>query len=107
MAPAAKEMKDVLAAIAFKAPSPPVVANVTAAAVRDAAKVADLLVEQITGRVRWRETVAAMAKEGVDTVVEVGSGKVLTGLVKRIDPALATFAVETAGDIKAFAEARK
>ena len=107
MKPAADAMRDVLSTIDFRAPAVPVVANVAAAPQRDAAKIKDLLVEQITGRVRWRESVSWMAQNGVDTQIEVGSGKVLTGLAKRIVPDLASFAVETAADIDAFAKARK
>ncbi len=107
MAPAAKEMERVLAAVAFEPPRPAIFANVTAAPVRDSDKIAALLVQQITGRVRWRESVAAMAAAGVDTQVEVGSGKVLTGLAKRIAPDMKTFAVETAADIEVFDKARK
>jgi [acyl-carrier-protein] S-malonyltransferase len=107
MAPAAREMERVLAAVAFLPPRPTVVANVTAAPVRDSDKIAGLLVQQITNRVRWRESVAAMAAAGADTQVEVGSGKVLTGLVKRIAPDMKIFAVETAADIEAFDKARK
>ena len=106
MQPAADEMhKVLLAAAAAKAPKPSLIANVTAAAVTDAAQIAGLLVQQITGRVRWRETVAALAPGGADTQVEIGAGKVLTGLAKRIEPSLATFAVETPADVDAFVKA--
>ena len=107
MAPAAKEMERVLAELSFQPPRPAIFANVTATPVRDSDKIASLLVQQITGRVRWRESVAAMAAAGVDTQVEIGSGKVLTGLAKRIAPDMKTFAVETAADIEVFDTARK
>lgn len=107
MAPAAQEMRAALDAVDLRAPVPALFANVTAAPVRDAAKIRDLLIEQITGRVRWRESVAAMAAQGVDTHVELGAGKVLTGLAKRIEPTLMTFAIETPADLHAFLVARR
>lgn len=83
MAPAATQLEKALAATAFAAPSVPLIANVTAKAVSDPALLADLLVRQATSRVRWRESMAAMAGQGVTTVLELGAGKVLTGLAKR------------------------
>lgn len=107
MQPAADEMHDVLMTVLAKAPKPPVVANVTAGPVSDAKQIVGLLVQQITGRVRWRESVAAMAKGGADTQVELGAGKVLTGLVKRIEPGMATYSVETPADVEAFVKVRQ
>lgn len=107
MKPAADDMRDVLSTVDLRAPSIRVVANVSAAVEGDPAKIKQQLVDQITGRVRWHESVALLAKSGVDTQIELGAGKVLTGLAKRIDPSLATFAIETAADIDAFAKARK
>lgn len=107
MQPAADEMRQVLMTVLPKAPKPAVLANVTAAAVTDPKQIVELLVQQITGRVRWRECVAAMAKGGADTHVELGAGKVLTGLVKRIEPGLVTYAVETPADVEAFGKARR
>ncbi|HMO28286.1 ACP S-malonyltransferase [Enterovirga sp.] len=84
MAPAAEVMKEALAATRIEAPAVPVVANVEAAPLSDPNAIRDALVRQVVGTVRWRESVEAMAGRGVDTFVEVGAGKVLTGLVKRI-----------------------
>ena len=106
MQPAAAEMQQVLMMVLPKAPKPAVVANVTASPVTDPKQIVDLLVQQITGRVRWRESVAAMANGGADTLLELGAGKVLTGLVKRIAPGVATYSVETPADVEAFVKAR-
>ena len=103
MQPAAAEMQRVLAAVPLKAPSAPLVANVTAAQVCDPGEIRVLLVRQITGRVRWRESIAHMAVAGVDTLLELGAGKVLGGLARRIEPALVTHSVETPDDVAAFA----
>lgn len=84
MAPAADAMREALAGIELRRPSVPVVANVLAAPVADPAAIREALVRQVTATVRWRESVAAMAAAGVDRFVEVGAGKVLSGLVKRI-----------------------
>ncbi|TPW33405.1 ACP S-malonyltransferase [Martelella alba] len=101
MAPAAKAMEEALAAVAKTAPIVPVIANVRALPVEDADEIARLLVEQVTGRVRWRETVSWFAGNGVDTLYEVGAGKVLSGLARRIDKSLATAAIGAPGDIDA------
>ena len=103
MEPAAGEMQRVLAAVVMKAPSVPLVANVTAAQASDPTEIRALLVRQITGRVRWRESVAHMAAAGVDTLLELGAGKVLAGLARRIEPAVVTHSVETPDDVAAFA----
>lgn len=102
MAPAADAMAKALAAEPPRAPLVPVVANVTAQPVSDPVEIRDLLVQQVTATVRWRESVATMKAEGVDTVVELGAGKVLAGLVKRIDPELAASSVGTPAEIEAF-----
>lgn len=85
MQPAADVMAEALAATDIKAPSVPVVSNVTAQAVSDPAQIRDLLVKQITGMVRWRESVIWMKGQGVSEMIELGAGKVLSGLVKRIE----------------------
>jgi [acyl-carrier-protein] S-malonyltransferase len=85
MAPAAKIMEGALAETDLKKPSPAVVSNVTAQSVTDPAEIKKLLVDQITGMVRWRESVLWMKKQGVNEMIELGAGKVLNGLVKRID----------------------
>ncbi|MBK5920878.1 [acyl-carrier-protein] S-malonyltransferase [Rhodothalassium salexigens] len=89
MQPAAEEMAEALAGARIAAPAVPVVANVTAEPVTEPETIRRLLVEQVTAPVRWRESVASFAGLGIDGVVEVGPGKVLTGMVKRIDRSLA------------------
>jgi [acyl-carrier-protein] S-malonyltransferase len=102
MQPAADEMAAALAESPPRAPVVPLVANVTAAPVSDPAEIGRLLVEQVTGLVRWRECVLAMKERGVDTVVELGAGKVLAGLVKRIDRELTSLSVQAPAEIDAF-----
>ncbi|GBQ45666.1 ACP S-malonyltransferase [Komagataeibacter sucrofermentans] len=106
MEPAAEAMRKALDEAEIKAPVVPVVANVTAGKVTDPATIRDLLVRQITGTVRWRESVDAMAAMGVDSFVEIGSGKVLAGLVKRINGDVATRSVGTPADIEAYLATR-
>ncbi len=105
MAPAAAEMAVALAESSIAAPIVPVVANVTAAPVSEPAAIRDLLVKQVTSLVRWRESVLAMKERGVTELFEVGSGKVLTGLAKRIDRDLVASAVGTPADIDVLAKA--
>jgi [acyl-carrier-protein] S-malonyltransferase len=100
MAPAADAMAAALADVAMADPVVPVIANVRAAPVKDAAEIRALLVEQVTGQVRWRETVEWFAANGVTTLYEIGSGKVLTGLVRRIDKTVSGIAVNTPEDIE-------
>ena len=100
MQPAADAMADALAKTALQAPLVPVYANVTAAPVADPETIKRLLVEQVTGTVRWRESVAAMAEAGVSDFVEFG-GKVLGPMVKRIAPDVVTMNVVTMADIEA------
>lgn len=101
MGPAAEAMAAALAKVTVKDPAVPVVANVRAAPVSDAATIVSLLVEQVTGRVRWRETVEWFAENGVTTLYEIGTGKVLTGLARRIDKRVSGVAVNTPADIDA------
>jgi [acyl-carrier-protein] S-malonyltransferase len=101
MAPAADAMAEALGKVSAKSPIVPLIANVRAAPVTDASEIVKLLVEQVTGQVRWRETVEWFAKNGVTSLYEIGSGKVLTGLVRRIDKSLAGTAVNTPADIEA------
>jgi len=103
MAPAADVMADKLAAIDIQSPAVPVVANVTATPTSDPAQIRSLLVEQVTSRVRWRECILAMKDMGVTTFVEVGAGKVLTGMIRRIDRDLSGVSVQSLEDIEAFA----
>lgn len=102
MQPAADAMAEALAAVTIGAPAVPVVANVTASAVSDPNEIRRLLVEQVTGMVRWRESVLYMKEQGVDTLVELGSGKVLSGLAKRIDKELAGTSVQGPADVESF-----
>jgi [acyl-carrier-protein] S-malonyltransferase len=99
--PAADAMAEALATVDVRRPSVPVVANVLAQPISDPDEIRRRLVEQVTGTVRWRECVLAMAAAGVTTLLEVGSGKVLTGLAGRIDKALKTHAVGGPADIEA------
>jgi [acyl-carrier-protein] S-malonyltransferase len=105
MKPAADEMAEALAEAKILPPSVPVVANVTAAPVKDPETIRRLLVEQVTGLVRWRESVLAMKAAGVDTIVELGAGKVLSGLVKRIDRDIATSSAGAPAELEAVAKA--
>ena len=106
MQPAADAMAAALADVALKAPAVPVVANVTARPVVEPAEIVRRLVEQVTGTVRWRDSVAFMAGQGVTSFYETGSGKVLSGLVKRIAAGAAGVAIGTPDDVAAFKAAR-
>ena len=102
MAPAAEVMADALAGVSM-APLPvALVANITAQPVTDPDEIRRLLVEQVTGMVRWRECVLTMKEKGVDTMVEIGAGKVLSGLGRRIDADLGTMSVGTPETIEEF-----
>jgi [acyl-carrier-protein] S-malonyltransferase len=102
MQPAADVMAEALSKVAVKAPVVPVVANVLAKPVSDPAEIVRSLVAQVTGTVRWRESVAYMAGAGVTTFTEIGAGKVLSGLIKRIADGATTRAVGTPDDVAAF-----
>ncbi len=102
MAPAADVMAEALAAVTLAPPQVPVVANVTARPLHDPETLRRLLVEQVTGMVRWRESVETMRDEGVEVFVECGAGKVLTGLTRRIDRALTGTAINSPADIETF-----
>lgn len=104
MAPAAERMAKALAEVSIAAPVVPLVANVLAAPISDPAEIRRRLVEQVTGMVRWRESVAWLAGAGVKTMVEVGAGKVLSGLAKRIAPEAATQSFGTAEELPAVLE---
>ncbi|EPX81905.1 ACP S-malonyltransferase [Salipiger mucosus] len=105
MAPAAEVMAEALEAVEIAAPRVPLVANVTAASVQEPAEIRRLLVEQVTGAVRWRESVATMVESGVTEFWEIGAGKALSGMVRRIHRPAATRAVGTPDDVVAAAEA--
>ena len=102
MQPAADEMQAALAETEISAPVVPVIANVVAEAVSDADAIRDLLTQQITGSVRWRESMIWAADNGVTELVEIGSGKVLTGMAKRIDSRLSAQSLNNADDIDGF-----
>ena len=105
MQPAADEMAEALARAAISPPRAPLVANVTARPVLEPGAIRRLLVEQVTGRVRWRESIEWMAGEGgVTRFVELGAGKVLTGIAKRIAPDAEALAVGAPADLEAFAK---
>jgi [acyl-carrier-protein] S-malonyltransferase len=102
MQPAADIMQEALAAVAIKQPAVPVVANVTAEAVSLPDKIRELLVKQVTGAVRWRESVLYMKAQGIEQLVECGAGSVLAGLTKRIDKELPAVSLQGPEDIEAF-----
>ncbi len=106
MTPAAEAMAEALAKTNIVAPKIPLVANFSASALTDPAAIRDSLVSQVTGTVRWRESVVYMAGQGVTRFVEVGAGKVLAGLVKRISEGASAISVGTPADVEAFKAAR-
>jgi [acyl-carrier-protein] S-malonyltransferase len=101
MQPAAEAMAAALQDVAIAAPRVPVVSNVKAEGVSDPAEIKDLLVRQVTGRVRWRESVEWIAAQGVTVTVEIGAGKALSGMVRRIAKEIELKAVNGAGDLAA------
>ena len=101
MQPAADAMAEALASVEIAAPRVPIVANVLAYPISDPVEIRDRLVQQVTGMVRWRESVEWLAANGVDRLVEVGAGKVLSGLAKRIAPGATTLAVGQPEDVPA------
>jgi [acyl-carrier-protein] S-malonyltransferase len=102
MKPAASVMANALTAVDVKSPAVPVIANVTASSVVHPDEIRRLLVEQVTAMVRWRESVTLMTDAGVNTLIEVGAGKVLTGLAKRINGDLTAISLQTPEDIENF-----
>ncbi|MCL4142590.1 UNVERIFIED_CONTAM: hypothetical protein GTU68_001965 [Idotea baltica] len=104
MQPAADVMAEALANVAFQAPAVPVVANVRAEAVSDPDMLRALLVEQVTGAVRWRESVEYMGTQGVSEAWEIGAGKALSGMIRKINREITCRAVGTPDDVKAAAE---
>ena len=105
MSPAADAMAEALADVTMHAPCVPLVANVLAAPISDPDEIRNRLVEQVTGQVRWRETIEWMGANGVTNLMEVGSGKVLSGLARRINRDLASVAVGNPDDIEKALEA--
>jgi [acyl-carrier-protein] S-malonyltransferase len=106
MAPAAEVMAAALSKVTVNRPAVPVVANVLAKPIAEPREIIEALVSQVTGTVRWRESVEAMAQAGVDTYYEVGAGKVLSGLIRRIAAGATASAIGTPDDIAAFKAAR-
>jgi [acyl-carrier-protein] S-malonyltransferase len=102
MQKAADVMQQALADAEVQAPKVPVIANVTAAEVTDPQAIRDLLVEQVTGTVRWRESIEYIGGKGITECVEVGAGKVLSGLARRINKELGSQSIQTTEDIDAF-----
>jgi [acyl-carrier-protein] S-malonyltransferase len=107
MEPAARVMADALDDAELHSPAVPLVANVRAKAISDAATIRSLLVEQVTGSVRWRESVAYMAAEGVTEIWEIGAGKALSGMIRRIDKSISCTAIGTPEDVAVVAESLK
>ena len=105
MQPAADAMAEALSNVELKAPIVPLIANVAAGEVNDAEEIRTRLVEQVTGVVRWRESVRYMADSGVTTLYEIGAGRVLSGLARRIERSLETVSVGSPGEIDAAVEA--
>jgi [acyl-carrier-protein] S-malonyltransferase len=106
MQPAADEMAQALADIDIQAPNLPVVSNVTAYALESPDEIRSRLRDQIVRTVRWRESMEYVRAKGVDRLYEIGHGKVLSGLAKRIDRQLAAMPVGTPGDVEAFLDER-
>ena len=107
MEPAAREMEHALSEVQVVAPVVPLVANVRAGVVTDPVEIRALLVEQVTGAVRWRESVLMMAGAGVTEIWEIGAGKALTGMIRRIDKGIATRSVGIPDDVAAAAQHMK
>jgi [acyl-carrier-protein] S-malonyltransferase len=104
MSPVQPRLSVVLGNVALKPPNAPVIANATAEANTDPGRIVELLLTQVTAAVRWVETIQKMAVNGVDTVIEIGPGKVLGGLVRRIDRTLKVYSVEDAAGLQALIE---
>ncbi len=107
MGPAAGKMAEALDDVEILAPKVPLIANVIADDTREPTSIRSLLVEQVTGSVRWRESVEFMARNGVTEAYEIGSGKALSGMIKRTSKEIATFAAGNAADIKTIAQQLK
>ncbi|MFC4670316.1 ACP S-malonyltransferase [Seohaeicola nanhaiensis] len=101
MAPAAEVMAEALAGVEIKAPKVPLIANVVAGPVSDPTRIRELLVQQVTGAVRWRESVLAMSADGVTEIWEVGAGKALSGMIRRIDKSIECKAVGSPEEVRA------
>lgn len=104
MQPAADAMRDALGKTTINVPTLPIIANVTAYSTHNPEEIRELLVKQVCSMVRWRESVQYMKTQGVESALELGAGKVLSGLIKRIEPSIETRAIGTPADIEAFAK---
>ncbi len=104
MEPAARAMAEALSHVNIERPRVPVVTNVRAEALSDQSTIRSLLVEQVTGSVRWRESVLWMGENGVDEIWEIGAGKALSGMIRRINKAIATKNIGTPDEVKAAVE---
>ena len=107
MEPAAKIMSDALEKTEMFEPSVPLVSNIAAVPIKNLVEIRELLVQQVTGRVRWRESVQYMKSQGVGTLIELGAGKVLSGITKRIDRNLESYSVDSLSAIEKLAEKLK
>lgn len=104
MKPAAQIMKDAFERIEFKSPEIPLIANITACEVTEPELIKSNLVEQVAGRVRWTETIQYISEKDIDYTLEIGAGKVLSGLCKRIDRNIKSISLQTPKDIDSFLE---
>ena len=102
MQPASDVMAEAFSKVSFKIPSSPIVANYTALPVVDPSEIKNLLIKQITGRVRWRETINYISQNGVDKVIEIGSGKALTGMIRRINKNINCYNIGSSDDLNKF-----
>ena len=102
MQPASDVMAEAFLKVSFKIPSSPIVANYTALPVVDPSEIQNLLIKQITGRVRWRETINFISRNGVDKVIEIGSGKALTGMIRRIKKDINCYNIGSSDDLNKF-----
>ena len=102
MQPASDVMAEAFLKVSFKIPSSPIVANYTALPVVDPSEIQNLLIKQITGRVRWRETINFISRNGVDKVIEIGSGKALTGMIRRINKDINCYNIGSTDDLNKF-----
>ncbi|MFZ4124901.1 MAG: ACP S-malonyltransferase [Rickettsiales bacterium] len=105
MAPAAEAMREALGKATVNAPKVPVVANISASAISDPSQIRDALVKQVTGMVRWVDSITYLQKHGVSRIIEVGHGNVLTGLIKRIVPEMTLINVGSVEDIETYSKA--
>ena len=102
MSSASEELSDALFKVELSRPNLPLISNVNASPVNEPNRIIELLIKQMTERVRWRESINYLTENGIDEVIEIGSGKVLSGLSKRINPELKVGSIETPEDIDAF-----